>query len=488
MATPDQGRKPITENDLRALTLRQAFIEEANRIQGERLEAITRDLNQEMSARNFTLIKGVAGHANPALDEHDKRMRIETYATQRSQALAAGQTSIYNEILQALQGRGIPLDPGIQGDAAAVMQNLQNRLAENIKIVVSDSMLGAYTRVINAELRTEQLERDRLARESLAATQAQAARANTPSLADRLRQAAGANTAPAQTEQRLTPEDQEDFDREQIKNAERVDYFARALNRDTIDLSEWIANSGLKDPSSRIGGQKALFDAELEKLREVGIWAAHKDPRDTDPCASAARSYTIPGYFKYGQVGMWALTIGAASLTICAAAAGPAALMVAGPVLGLANLGAQHLIKFYYDRKFNQIFKEITREISDAGPMESGIAWAGIMIKFLQDYKPFMARSNRCDLKDDHVSTTIDAAISQLKQAALHGARSIQNKDKEVAKETFFKDQKFNDYINQNKDAMTALQKRWLAASDWALRAGYIGAAGGLGSAINGLK
>jgi hypothetical protein len=81
----------------------------------------------------------------------------------------------------------------------------------------------------------------------------------------------------------------------------------------------------------------------------------------------------------------------------------------------------------------------------------------------------------------------IDAAISQLKQAALHGARSIQTKDREIAKETFFKDQKFNDYIKQNEAFMKALEKRWLGASDWAAKAGWAGGLGGIGWTINSL-
>lgn len=487
MPTPNQGPKPITDTDLTPLTPRQEFLAEANRIQEARLRTITSDVSRDMTTRNFAAIKRIASHANPALDDHAKRTRIETDATARSQALCIAQTSIYDDVVHALNQRGIPLDPGIHADAARIRANLQNRLMENIKAVVPETMLEVYNRVIKADLRAEQLERDRLARDATAAAQAQAANAHTPPLASRLRPPAATTTTPGQAEQKLSPEDQEDFDREQVKNAERVEYFARALNKDKIDLNEWIANSGLKDPSTRIDGQSALFEAELEKLRQLGIWKAHTDPNDTDPCASAARSYINPMYFKSRQVCMWLLNAAAVSLTICAAAAGPGGLMMAGPVLGLANIGAQEFIKFYYDRKFKQIFQEMTREITDAGPMESGIAWAGVAIKFLQEYKPFMIRAVRGDIKDDHMSMEIDAAISQLKQAALHGARSIQTKDREIAKETFFKDQKFNDYIKQNEAFMKALEKRWLGASDWAAKAGWAGGLGGIGWTINSL-
>lgn len=236
---------------------------------------------------------------------------------------------------------------------------------------------------------------------------------------------------------------------------QRTSYFSKLIDNGTFNLNDWIENSGLLNPSSQ--DEKLRFDEELVKLRKVGVW---KDPQNTETQPRGLLNFGSK-HFAVCRAGMWA-SWGVAMGTIgFFAATAPIGLVFWVPVgLGI-NYGIQKGLQFLHDRKFNAMFKEITRELKDAGPMEAGVAWAGVLHKFLTDHKPYWFHNDRTDFLNNHPSMSIDAALRQLRQAAAYGAESIERRHGSDQKQNFFKDTKFNDYINQNNDAMAAIEKRW---------------------------
>jgi len=241
---------------------------------------------------------------------------------------------------------------------------------------------------------------------------------------------------------------------ERAVNRDRTHYFNNLINGSKFDLNKWIENSGLKNPSNP--EEKKKFDEELAKLRKVGVW---DDPNAT---AEEKKKFPVKPSFlrnqRYIMMASWGVAVG--TLGILAVTA-PVAVGGWAPVLGVVNMGVQKLCQFLHDRKFDAMFKEINRELKNAGPMEAGIAWAGVMHTFLTDHKPFLFRPNRTEFLNNHESTSMDAVLRQLRQAASYGGESIERRDYSDQKQTFFKDSKFNDYISQNDDAMKAIERRW---------------------------
>lgn len=249
------------------------------------------------------------------------------------------------------------------------------------------------------------------------------------------------STAPQEEQKKSDPVQEQ-------KNKERLEYFTNLLNDNKkINLQEWIDKSGLKDAKDKDsnGPEHRRFTEELNKIERFCQEAFHGDMT----WLKAQRAM---------MTGAWLITVGGlATMAVMA----PAGLIVYAP-LGLAvNMAVQKLCAWRHDIGFKSMFNEVSRELKNAGPMEAGIAWAGVMHHFL-DQLPFYLRKGRTEFWNGRYPTSRESVYRQIKASVAYGAETILNRKPEDQKNTFFKDTKFNDYISQNDDAMKALEQRVL--------------------------
>lgn len=254
-----------------------------------------------------------------------------------------------------------------------------------------------------------------------------------------------------------------------VENNSRIEQIKTIINtpNDQItsaDIDKWIKSSGLYDLDT---DGKLKYPAEIAKLQQSGLLEGES-------------SSVSPRFFKDLRLQMMAAT---AVSTVCVAAVGAATvagalgIITAVPALtGIfgANFAFQRYRSYQFMQKFDAMLKEAKSELGEAGPMQSGIAWAGAMFKFIKEYNPVWVLPNRTEFWNSHPSTSVDAVLNHLKQIAQHGAHSMVQTPNNGP---LFKDQKFSDYYRQALPGITELAKRWKDGQDKQLDVAFWGLA-----------
>ena len=421
-------------------TPEQEFLKEANQLFVERIQEVTARITAEMRADDYKAVKNFAQHSSATLTEAEKRDNVLNAAQQRAAQELATQKPIFADFTEALKRHGVAITiPGSSDGLIPkeVERLFGDRLANSVHQAITTAISTAYSEVQTIESQAEG-QRQKQEKEKVALTKA------------------GRET--------------------------RATYFSNNIDNKNFDLTEWIDNSGLRHPHKHSQVENKTFAEDLKKIQRLGIWLDPKLAEYATKQELAEFSKRVsPNYFKTCRAASslgWAVTIG--GLALATVTVGPASLIGWAPLAGVANLGVQKLTQFLHDRQFDVMFKEISRELKNAGPMESSIAWAGVMHKFLTDYKPTWFNNNSTEFWQNAESMSLEAARRQLRQAAAYGAGSIVRNKPEEPKETFFKDTKFNDYISQNDDAMKSIEKRWKHYTDLSKSAAKFGAGVGL--------
>jgi hypothetical protein len=422
-------------------TPEQEFLKEANQLFVDRIQEVTARIAAEMRADDYKAVKNFAQHSSAALTEAEKREYVLNAAQQRAAQELATQKPIFADFTEALKRHGVAIATPGSSDGLIpkeVERLFGDRLANSVHQAITTAISTAYSEVLTIESQAEG-RRQKQEKEKVA----------------------------------LTKEGRET----------RATYFSNNIDSKKFDLTDWIDNSGLRNPHEHSAVEKRTFVEDLKKIQRLGIWL---DPKLAEYAtkqeqAEFKEAQVSPSFFKTHRAVSalcWAGTIG--GLALATVTVGPASLIGWAPLLGAINLGFQKGIQFRHDRQFDVMFKEISRELKNAGPMESSIAWAGVMHKFLTDYKPTWFNNNSTEFWQNAESMSLEAARRQLRQAAAYGAGSIVRNKPEEPKETFFKDTKFNDYISQNDDAMKSIEKRWKHYTDLSKSAAKFGAGVGL--------
>lgn len=411
--THSTGPAPVPDLDLSKLrtarpqTAEQSFLNEANQKIAAIVAAVGSKILTEMKADDYKAILAIVHQKDPSLTAEARATLLQQEATKRAAVEVSALPPLYADYTTALKAHGVA-------------------------VASASSATGLDPVKVERILKTQ------------------------------IAQCIEAEVTAKMTEAYKEFSNRKSND-EHVKNVARVKYFSDAINNPKFDLNEWINKSGLKDPAN--SGEAQRFNEDLTKLRKSGVW------HDPDPAAAAFSKYHIQENelknHRAWMAGSWLVTVGG---LVTLAYVAPVGLLFWAPVALTANYGIQKYHGWRHDAKFNAMFTEINRELKDAGPMEAGIAWAGVMHKFLSDYRPDWFLKDRTELMNGHDSKSIDAALRQLRQAASYGADSILRRDQTNSKETFFKDSKFNDYIKQNDDAMKAFEKRLKFFSDNAVK------------------
>ena len=237
------------------------------------------------------------------------------------------------------------------------------------------------------------------------------------------------------------------------ENNARIEEMKKIINTpsDSItsaDMDKWIKSSGLYELDTD-GAPK--YPAEIAKLQQSGILEGD------------AKSVS-PRYFKNIRACMNVSHVVCGAVVAGVVAMGAASAPVLAGILG-ANFVVQRVLSHFFAQKFDAMLKEIQTELVSAGPMQAGVAWAGAMFKFVKEYNPVWIAPGRTKLLNSHPSTSVDAVLNHLKQAALHGTHAIKNAPSGPT-DRYFKDQKFNDYCEQAKQGIADLAKRWKYGQD----------------------
>jgi hypothetical protein len=232
----------------------------------------------------------------------------------------------------------------------------------------------------------------------------------------------------------------------------RADFFSKVGPE--FDLKEWIAMSGLKDKTT--AAQEAIFREDLNKIRRVGVWKDPDHSGSSDAPLATRLLRAVPLGFCRGAMGAsWIGTVGAIAAFAVVA---PVGLVVYAPPIVALNWAFQKTAGWLYSQKFESVFAELKREAGQAGSLQAGIAWVGVMHEFLDKQNPLYILPNQTKLGNFQDSTSLEAVKRQLRQAAQYAADKLDKTS--GAAGPYFKDQFFNDMLAQNEESLNAFAKR----------------------------